>query len=114
MSGVVLAILLGVAIYMALLLQTARSQWMDADLWRSRRDWAAVGTAVLVGFLIWGGLGSPPGSDGSEVINEVLTRGRRRNVWMIYVAFSALGALVPLVIHLVVIAVRSRMGQHVS
>ncbi|MCU0731019.1 MAG: hypothetical protein MUE84_05465 [Hyphomonas sp.] len=114
MSGVVLAVLLGVAIYAVLLLQTDRSQWMDADLWRSRRDVAAVGTAILVGFLIWGGLGSPPGSDGSEVIHEVLTKGRRRNAWIIYVAFSALGALVPLLIHLVVIAVRSRMGRHGS
>ena len=73
MPGVELAVLLGVAVYAALLFQTDRSRWMDVDLRRSRRD-----------------------------------------VWQVYVAFAALGALVPILIHLVVIAVRSRMGQHVG
>jgi hypothetical protein len=114
MSGVVLAALLGVAIYVALLIQTDRSRWMDAELWRSRRDMAAIGTAVLVGFLIWGGLGSPPGSDGRDVVDAILTKGRRRHIWQVYAAFASLGALVPVMIHLVVIAIRSRMRQHVS
>jgi hypothetical protein len=114
MFGVVLAVLLGVAIYAALLLQTDRSQRMDAALWRGRRDVAAVGTAVLVGYLVWAGLGSPPGSDSVEVVNTMLTSGRRRHIWQVYAAFAALGALVPILIHLVAIAVRSRTRQHVS
>ncbi len=109
MISAVLCLVFGLAVYVAMLGNSDAAARTDIETWRGRRDIAAVGTAALVGLLFWSSASLPPDAQSEQLLDQLFHRGRRRGFWVPYAAFAGLGYTVPVMAHLVYLAIRSRL-----
>lgn len=113
MPRAVLALMLGVALYVAFLACTPRDKLMDADYWADHRSVAAIGILMLLSLTMWTALSLPPGATLEELFKEFF-RGRgisgRRHSWVPYALIGSLAFAGLSIGHLVLIDIRKRLA----
>ena len=70
-----------------------------------------MGAAALVGLMAWSAFGAPQGSGLADVVTYMYASSSRRHVVVTCASFAAVGAFIPIVVHLAVITIRSRLPR---
>jgi hypothetical protein len=114
MSRAVLALILGVALYVAVLAMTPRGKLLDADYWADHREIAVIGVVALFGLAMWTALALPPGATLDELLEEMFRRRgyrARRHGWVPYALIGSIAFATLSTGHLVLIDIRKRLSS---
>jgi hypothetical protein len=112
MSRAVLALVLGGALYVAVLAMTPRGKLLDADYWADHREIAVIGVVALCGLAMWTAISLPPGATLDELLEEMFRRRgyrARRDGWLPYALIGSIPFALLSTGHLVLIDIRKRL-----